>query len=261
MREHETAPTGSLATVPAGLRIYAVGDVHGRADLLRQLRDLVAADLNGFSDPSITIFLGDYIDRGPASRQVLEMLVARDWPTPIMALRGNHELAFMSFVDDPSVWVEWQSYGALPTLASYGVDVRALMTSGPSDQAIAAIHDDLVAALPPEHLIFMKDLRDRTAAGDYFFCHAGIRPGVPLEQQSPMDLVTIREPFLSSQEPYGRIIVHGHTPQEAPQVRPNRIGIDTGAYATGRLTALILEDDTRAWLTTGPGNNGRRADP
>ncbi|WP_293866579.1 metallophosphoesterase family protein [uncultured Alsobacter sp.] len=261
MRDHEPPSGGSTASIPGGLRIYAVGDVHGRVDLLRELRDLVADDLTGFSDPVITVFLGDYVDRGPDSRQVLDMLVARDWPTPIMALRGNHELAFMSFLDEPAMWAQWQSYGALPTLASYGVDVRKLMTSGPTGEVLTAIHDELLAALPPDHLVFLKDLRDRTAAGDYFFCHAGIRPGVPLEQQSAMDLVTIREPFLSSGETFGRIIVHGHTPLEIPQVRANRIGIDTGAYATGHLTALVLEEDTRAWLTTGMGTKGRRSEP
>ena len=257
----EQSPATRGPAIPQGIRIYAVGDVHGRADLVRQLSEQVSADVAGFKGPAVTVFLGDYVDRGPHSRQVIDLLAARDWPTAILPLKGNHERAFMDFVEHPDAWSEWQGYGALPTLASYGVNVRDLMTGAPAVQALARIHDELLAAMPAEHVTFFNGLRDQTAAGDYFFCHAGIRPGIPFEQQSPDDLISIREPFLSSTAQFEKIVVHGHTPQETPQIRPNRIGIDTGAYATGCLTALILEGETRAWLSTGRGPKTRRVDP
>lgn len=257
----EQTPAKREPALPKGIRIYAVGDVHGRVDLLRQLRDQVTADVADFKGPAVTVFLGDYVDRGPESRQVIDMLVSRDWPMPILPLRGNHERAFEDFLEDPATWIEWQGYGALPTLASYGVNVRDLMTAGSSAQALARVHDELLAAIPTKHLDFIKGLQDQTAAGDYFFCHAGVRPGVPLDQQSPFDLITIREPFLSSTVQFEKVVVHGHTPQESPQIRTNRIGIDTGAYATGCLTALVLERETRAWLSTGRGSRTRRLEP
>jgi serine/threonine protein phosphatase 1 len=208
-----------------------------------------------------TIFLGDYVDRGPASREVLSLLVAKEWPTAFLTLCGNHEQAFLSFIDDAAYWHEWQAYGALPTLASYGVDVRPLMTSAPPPQSVNRAHEQLLAALPREHVDLMRAMPDRLVLGDYFFCHAGVRPGIPINDQQTSDILTIREPFLSSDATFGKVVVHGHTPQECPQVRANRIGIDTGAYATGRLTALILEGQTRAWLSTASGKTIRSSAP
>ena len=167
----------------------------------------------------------------------------------------------MSFIRDAAVWNEWQAYGALPTLASFGIDVAPLMTRGGDPDIVARAHEQLLEVLPQDVIAFLRQLKDCTAAGDYFFCHAGVRPGVPLQNQSPGDLLTIREPFLSAEQSFGKVIVHGHTPDEAPCVRPNRIGIDTGAYATGRLTALVLEGCERAWISTGRGATGRKPFP
>lgn len=243
------------ASIPEGLRLYAVGDVHGRADLLARMRDLVSGDLAGRACSAATIFLGDYVDRGPQSREVVEMLSSGEWPTPVVALCGNHETALLDFVASVENWTTWRHYESLPTLRSYGIDVRPLMASDPDPAALREAHRHFVEAIPPHHIDFLRSLKACTSAGRYFFCHAGVRPGIPLEQQSPRDLQEIREPFLSSQEDFGRIVVHGHTPSEEPVVRQNRIGIDTGAYATGRLTTLVLEGAAQGWLTTG--NSGR----
>lgn len=255
------APGQGKPSVPDGVRVYAVGDIHGRADLLRLLRAGVEADLAGYGGQVLTVFLGDYVDRGPASAEVIDILARREWPTGIIALRGNHEVALDAFARSGEGWATWQQFGALPTLASYGTDVRPLMAPSPTREVLEAVRADWLARVPASHLALLDGLYTSTAAGDYFFCHAGVRPGIPIAAQDPADLLTIREPFLSSDAPHGRIIVHGHTPLERPVIRPNRIGIDTGAYATGRLTALVLEGTERAWLMTGDGPVTRRSIP
>jgi serine/threonine protein phosphatase 1 len=237
--------------VPDGLRIYAVGDVHGRADLLETLSSLVARDVARVATPCVTIFLGDYIDRGPASRDVVERLATGDWPTPVVGLLGNHEDVCLAFLDDPVDAAAWRHYGALPTLASYGVDVSNAVGAFLNEKRLPVLRDAFRAALPAHHLAFLQGLKTCTAAGDYFFCHAGVRPGIPLSAQDRGDLIAIREAFLTSEESFGKIVVHGHTPAEEVEIRANRIGIDTGAYATGRLTALVLEAGDRAVITAG----------
>lgn len=258
------------ARVPAGLRVYVIGDVHGRADLLAQMAHLVALDL--FERPvaveaphvasgevdgvwpqqgPVTVFLGDYIDRGPGSKAVLDRLCAGDWPTPILPLMGNHELMCLQFLHGTSAAGLWRQVGAMPTLASYGIDAAPLLSETVDDAALEAIRTELSAALAPRHLGFLTgDLMPWASVGDYFFCHAGARPGVPLDRQDPLDLMTIREPFLSSLQDHGKIVVHGHTPTETPVVRGNRIGIDTGAYATGRLTCLVIEGEALRFIQT-----------
>lgn len=258
------------ARVPDGLRVYVVGDVHGRSDLLAQMSVSVAQDLAGSPvlaagggavgwegggpwppQGAVTVFLGDYIDRGPESKAVLDRLCDRDWPTPILALMGNHELMCLQFVHGNSSAGLWRQVGAMPTLASYGIDVSPMLAATPDDAALEAIRAELTAALMPRHLGFMTtELLPWATVGDYFFCHAGARPGVPLDRQDPLDLLTIREPFLTSVLDHGKIVVHGHTPTEAPVVRSNRIGIDTGAYATGCLTCLVLEGDAIRFIQT-----------
>lgn len=234
-------------TVPAGLRLYVIGDIHGRLDLLDCLAYKVNDDLRqGRFDEAVTVFLGDYIDRGPHSAGVTERLSAGDFPTPIVALRGNHEATLLSFLDDAGVLEDWRRYGGLETLVSYGVDVKTVMRG----QGYGAALTSLRRNLPPRHLAFFEQTKLSWNINDYFFCHAGVRPGVPLGHQTERDLLWIRDEFNGYRGPFEKIVVHGHTPVEEPQVLPNRIGIDTGAYATGVLTCLVLEGANRRFITT-----------
>ena len=231
--------------VPEGVRIYAIGDIHGRADLLERMLNRIDADLA--SNPvriGIQVFLGDYIDRGPASREVLDCLVARDGSCRSVFLKGNHEGYLTGFLTNPPILEDWQRYGGLETLMSYGIT--------PSINANAATQTQLAAALdqalPESHRQFIGNLKSSFTCGDYFFAHAGVRPGVPLTKQREEDLLWIRQDFLLYEEDFSKIVVHGHTPVPQPDVRPNRINIDTGAFATGQLTCLILEDDTMNFI-------------
>lgn len=234
------------AQVPAGLRIYAVGDVHGRADLLRRLLAQIAADAAGFKGRCQLIFLGDYVDRGVDSRAVIDLLTG-GLPTGFEAnfLKGNHEAALLAFLKDSAIGPDWFSFGGGATLLSYGV-APDLVQRG----AFELARQQLLERLPAAHLSFLNSLHLSVAFGDYVFVHAGIRPGVPLADQQEQDLLWIRDAFLGSNAAHGVLVVHGHTVTAEPELRPNRIGIDTGAYATGRLTALVLEGKERRFLRT-----------
>ena len=235
--------------VPDGTRVYCVGDIHGRDDLLGQMAGRVEADTKNQSfDYAVTVFLGDYIDRGSGSKRVVDRLANRQWPTPIIALAGNHEDFLLSFLEDAGILDFWRAQGGLETLHSYGVDVRPAMAGHDFEEVQA----EFLAHFPKQHRDFIEALRVSTSIGDYFFCHAGVRPGVALDQQNRDDLLSIREPFLSSEADHGKVVVHGHTPSVAPEIRVNRIGIDTAAYATGQLTCLILEGDQRRFLNVAP---------
>lgn len=231
--------------VPAGRRIYAVGDVHGRADLLSELVARIDDDLRlrPHVHP-IEVFLGDYIDRGPNSRQVIDLLIARQQTHDATYLKGNHEDCVLQFLSDPSVLPAWKSIGGLNTIFSYGVTP----TRYDDPQSQYEIATALAQAMPGSHLGFFQSLALSFTFGDYFFAHAGVRPGIPLQEQSQQDLLWIREDFLWYEEDFGKVIVHGHTPAKEPDIRPNRINIDTGAYATGRLTCLVLEGDQMSFL-------------
>jgi serine/threonine protein phosphatase 1 len=236
--------------VPDGTLVYCIGDIHGRDDLLREMAEHVETDVKTRSfDHAVTVFLGDYIDRGPGSMGVVEQLASAKWPTPIIALAGNHEDFLLNFLDDAGFLAFWRGQGGLETLHSYGVDVGAAMAGRDFDQVQAAF----TARFPKQHWDFIKALKVSAAIGDYFFCHAGVRPGVPLDRQDRDDLLNIREPFLSSEAEHGKLVVHGHTPSLAPEIRPNRIGIDTAAFATSRLTCLVLEKEERRFLDMGGG--------
>jgi serine/threonine protein phosphatase 1 len=225
--------------------VYCVGDIHGRDDLLRDMADRVGADMKTRSfDQAVTVFLGDYIDRGPGSKRVIEQLATSEWPTSIIALAGNHEDFLKDFLDDAAILDFWRSQGGLATLHSYGVNVGSAMAGRDFEEAQA----EFTACFPKHHLNFLEALEVSAVIGDYFFCHAGVRPGVALDRQNRDDLVNIREPFLSSEAEHGKLIVHGHTPTVAPEIRSNRIGIDTAAYATGRLTCLVLAKDEQRFL-------------
>jgi serine/threonine protein phosphatase 1 len=238
----------SARRVPEGTRVYCVGDIHGRDDLLREMAERVEVDAQARSfDDAVTVFLGDYVDRGLGSMQVVERLVSSEWPTPMIALTGNHEDILLGFLNEARLLEFWRGLGGLETLYSYGVDIG--QASGGRD--FRTVQVAFATRLPERHRHFLESLKVSTTIGDYFFCHAGVRPGVPLDLQDRDDLLNIRDPFLSSGAEHGKLVVHGHTPSVSPEVRPNRIGIDTAAYATGRLTCLVLESDVQRFLYAG----------
>ena len=236
------APRGS---VPEGTRIYAVGDIHGRLDLLESVLAKIDADA-AINPPLnvIRVFLGDYIDRGPDSKRVLDRLVNCCATRPTVCLLGNHEAFLREFLTKPDVLPVWGRCGGLETLLSYGLAPKN-ETDVQGQQELAA---ELDRILPSSHREFLSSLRQHFLCGDFFFVHAGVRPGICLTKQSEDDLLWIREDFLLSEDYFGKVVVHGHTPVPEPEVRPNRINIDTGAYATGRLTCLVLENDTIGFI-------------
>jgi serine/threonine protein phosphatase 1 len=235
--------------LPEGELLYAVGDIHGRPDLLADLLRQIEVDAAHRGAVKKTlVFLGDYVDRGPDSCGVVEMLL-NDLPEGFETrfLKGNHEAMLLAFLDDPQTLDHWLMNGGDATMASYGVDIGRL---DDMDAAPQAWRDAFAAALPEAHLNFFKSLKLMIADGDYLFVHAGVRPGVPIEAQSEKDLLWIRGEFLESDEAFGKVVVHGHTPLRVPEVLPNRIGIDTGAVFTGQLTALRLQDGELGFLQT-----------
>jgi serine/threonine protein phosphatase 1 len=226
--------------VPRGIRVYAIGDIHGRIDLLRGVFERIDASLEAYPiKHALHIFLGDYIDRGPHSREVIDALLARKHQHAMVFLKGNNESFAIQVLSDPSVLSEWTQSGGINTLLSYGVK-PSTRDDPQSDKDIAIAFRQ---ALPESHHQFIQSLALSFTCGDYFFTHAGVRPGIPLNEQSEQDLLWIREDFLLHEEDFGKVIVHGHTPVSEPEIRANRINIDTGAYATGRLACLVLQDD------------------
>jgi serine/threonine protein phosphatase 1 len=228
------------ASIGEAIRLYVIGDIHGRSDLLDRMVQKIELDMGQYPGPQcMTVTLGDYIDRGPDSRGVLDRLARNPFPTRYLALKGNHEELLDSFLRDPSIGHYWRRLGGLETIHSYRVPVSALMTGGGFEQAC----NTLKLAIPNEHLRFLGSLKTSLTMGKFFLCHAGVRPGVLLQAQKDDDLLWIREQFLTSTMDFGKIVIHGHSPNEWPEVRPNRINIDTGAFATGRLTCLVVEDE------------------
>lgn len=224
-----------------GRLIYAVGDVHGRLDLLRPLLSDIVEDAirTAPAERPLLVMLGDYVDRGADSRGVVDLLLEMQGFTRVETrlLKGNHEEALLQFLEDPAFGATWMEHGAAATLLSYGVQPPAARTD---PEAWAKASEAFAAAVPAAHLKFYRDLELMIVEGDYAFAHAGVRPGVPLQAQSERDLLWIRYEFLNDKGPFGKVIVHGHTPMEEPQLTPHRLGVDTGAYATGVLTAIRL---------------------
>lgn len=232
------------ARTPDGMRLYAIGDVHGCDDLLTEVHDRIAADLAAgpVADYRI-IHVGDYGDRGPNSAAVIERLArlgASD--SRVVCLLGNHDEMLTGFLADPLGYGEiFVGNGGGETLRSYGVTAAAGRDAVSWSRALAE-------AMPTEHRVFLGGLRLFARFGDYFFCHAGIRPGVPLDRQSAEDLTWIREEFLWDGRDHGVVVIHGHTPASTPEVRPNRINVDTGAVYGGPLTCLALEGTEHRFL-------------
>ncbi|MCW5745269.1 MAG: serine/threonine protein phosphatase [Alphaproteobacteria bacterium] len=238
------------AAAPAGCRLYAIGDIHGRADLLADLHAAIAEDHRDrpTDGRDVIVYLGDYVDRGPDSRGVIDCLANEALPgLTSVHLMGNHDEAMLRFLDDATIGPTWASFGGEATLLSYGVRTSPNMIGM---RRFEDMRSQLAEKMPPDHIAFLRGLQTSYAAGDYFFAHAGVRPGVPVEQQRREDLLWIRDAFLSSDADHGKIVVHGHTPDDAPQVRANRIGVDTGAFASGVLTCLVLEGTNRRFLAT-----------
>lgn len=239
------------AAIPDGMILYAIGDVHGRADLLGELLGRIEKDAGSFdAGRRVLLFVGDYIDRGPESADVIER-VDRGLPQGFEAicLKGNHEAIMLDFIADPETLALWIANGGAETLASYGVRYDAFISR---QDGARLCRDAFVDLVPDHHRRFFNELKLSAEVGDYFFAHAGVWPGVALDRQCEHDLIWIRHEFLHSEVDFGKVVVHGHTPVTAPEVRANRIGIDTGAWQTGVLTALRLYGPTREFLATGP---------
>ncbi len=235
--------------VPPFRRVYAIGDIHGRLDLLDELLALIEADREaaGAVRP-VLIFLGDYVDRGPASAGVIARLLG---PPPadfdVVHLLGNHEAMMLRFLEDESAGLGWMGNGGVETLASYGIAVEGGVYRR---EELAKLRDALRERLPDSHLEFLQNLQLTHREGDYLFVHAGIRPGIPMAEQAEDDLIWIREEFLDSRDDHGHVVVHGHSIRPEVEMRANRIGIDTGAFRSGTLTCLVLQDDERDLLQT-----------
>jgi len=240
-----------MARSTAGELIYAVGDVHGCYALMKSLLAEMARDWGqrARGRRPIVVFCGDYVDRGPESAEVVQALtlLKRRADIDLHLLKGNHEQAMLGFLEDPLMGGPWLRFGGLATLASYGV----ACPEG-SEQDLLRARDDLLDRMPASHLLLLRELALMVTVGDYAFVHAGVRPGTPLAAQSENDLLWLREGFLDVEEPFEKVIVHGHTwLDERPQLMANRLGLDTGAYATGVLSAVRLDGEDMGLLQTG----------
>ena len=238
------------ASVPEGVRVYAIGDIHGRADLLAQLHDKIArhAQQSATVSENIILYIGDYVDRGPQVREVIDLIVSKPLPGfQSIHLKGNHEAMMLEFLEDATTGMAWRDAGGLETLRSYGA-VHGPGNLHPADYDRA--REDLEANMPETHKSFLYNLKLSATIGDYFFTHAGVRPGVDLDDQKEEDLLWIRYTFLNSTKDFGKVVVHGHTPDNNVDFKPNQIGIDTGAFMTNVLTCLVLEGTSQDLLQT-----------
>ena len=270
----------SLPRTPQNTVVYAIGDIHGCSGLLQEIVDGIRSDARDRkASRRVLVFLGDYVNRGSCSRAVVEL--ARDPGLPgfeIAALKGNNEDLLLRFLEgNLSVGAHWLDYGGAETLHSYGLTVANPRARDPAEldelrwrsetlpdygvssavpqaeekACLEELRREFEARLPQSHLEFLRSLRIGHREGDYYFVHAGIRPGVPLDEQTDPDRMWIRQSFLDSDADHGAVVVHGHSIAAAPEVRRNRIGIDTGAYLSGILTCLVLEGSERMFLQTG----------
>lgn len=241
------------AQLPPGRRVYCIGDIHGRLDLLDELHGLIRNDSADFQGSLCIIYLGDFIDRGPDSRQVLDRLIEQPLARfDAIHLLGNHEQAMLDFLAYPEAAMAWLQFGGEATLLSYGIEPGRVRMR----RRVDLLRDELQGRLPRSHREFLATCRQLYVEGSYCFVHAGIRPGIELPDQRAEDLLWIRGEFTESVEDHGYTVVHGHSITEDVEWRPNRIGIDTGAFYTGVLSALVLEAGQRRLLQTGQGGDG-----
>jgi len=249
---HDVCPIGAQgapvvrvpdAETPRGVRLYVIGDVHGCLGKLEEVNVQIEDDLNARPpDDWRIVYLGDFVDRGPESRGVIDFVIGQMAARRVYALRGNHDQFMIDFLGerDPTAFQIWVSNGGIQTLASYGIAPDRIARAGDT-AGLAKLHEAFLDALPEGHGPFLAGLPHMVRLGDYAFVHAGVRPGVPLKSQRSDDLLWIREPFLSSDEDFGAVVVHGHTVEDQVRLRPNRIGVDTGAVFGGPLSCLVLE--------------------
>lgn len=251
-------PVRPASRTPPDCVIWAVGDIHGRSDLADRLIQAIRADLHAAeATRKVVVFLGDSIDRGLDSKGVLNQLInlAADPALEVHFIKGNHEERMEAFLHDPQVGPSWCDFGGRDTLLSFGVTPPSLRADA---QAWAEASRALDEALPESHRDLLASQETSVSIGDYFFAHAGARPGIALSVQSPEDLMWIRHPFLDHSGLFEQVVVHGHTPTEAVHSDARRIGVDTGAYATNVLSAVRLERETRT-LMQATGRAGRVA--
>ena len=234
---------------PADTRVYAVGDIHGRADLLGRLHDRIREDAaTSSSSRKLIIYLGDYVDRGETSKGVIDLLL--DEPLDgfeTVFLKGNHEEMMLGFTENEGVGAMWLHNGGDATVYSYGV---RLAVPSSMDHRYFEMQQALRERVPDRHLAFFNALELYHIEGGYLFVHAGVQPGIPIEKQTSQDLLWIRHEFIASRADHGHCVVHGHTISDEPEIRPNRIGIDTGAYYTNVLTCLVLEGTEQKIIQT-----------
>ncbi len=227
------------AHIPAGKRIYAIGDIHGCTSLLVKMFDAIGQHLSSYPVGEHRIItLGDYCDRGQDSKGTIEYLIERQKDGNLICLMGNHDQRMIEFINSPAETGEiFMRFGGGPALVSYGIDIEGELD-------FRSIARELKSVIPRSHLSFLNNLELMHEEGDYVFAHAGIRPGVALEEQEPKDLLWIRNTFLNHEGSFGKVVVHGHTISDEFDTPRNRINVDTGAYETGRLTCAVLENDT-----------------
>lgn len=239
-------------SLPQGIpnqRVYAIGDIHGCLKEARELLQRIKTD-NDYRGECKTylIFLGDVVDRGPDTRGVVELLM--DFPysfaQPLFIMGNHEEIMVRALSGEPELLPDWLEYGGLSCAESYGVPQSQLLGFD-----VDTIEFVLKSAIPQSHIEFLREFLESIQFGDFLFTHAGIRPGVPIDQQNSRDLRWIREPFLNHRGDHGVVVVHGHTISDQVDVKRNRIGVDTGAYKTGRLTAICIEESQVSYLSTG----------
>ena len=241
---------------PGGIRIYAIGDVHGHLELLTEMHERIATEImRDRTEDWRIVHLGDLVDRGPDSRGVIEYLMAataRD--SRNIVLTGNHDVGFLDFLAAPDPDGLFVRHGGSETAWSYGVVLRTNDAGG-----LRASHSELARAVPDSHRQFLRALPYSVSFGDFFFCHAGIRPGIALDRQDPQDLIWIRNEFLNYPKLHPKVVVHGHTPQAEAEVLANRVNVDTGVYYSGALTALVIDDAEKRLISVQvSGLSGRR---
>jgi len=239
--ERETRPG-----LPEGVRVYAIGDIHGCLVELDALLAKIVEDAAGFGGERQLVFLGDYVASGPDSKGVLDRLLVPPEGFKPHYILGNHDQTLLDFLENPSLFRDWREFGGRETLLSYAVTPPRFDNEAAYTQA----RDKLRSVMPQSHLDFLGSLQFSVTIGSYHFVHAGVRPGVALDRQAPEDLLWKRDEFVLSNVDHGAVVVHGHTPMEEPVQQSNRISVDTGAYATGKLTAAILEGTQCRFLST-----------
>lgn len=236
-QKSESLPIG----LPKNYKLYCIGDIHGRLDLLQEAHQKIACDASDFDGIKILVYLGDYVDRGIHSKQVIDFLLENNFSDfEKVFLLGNHEQVLLQFLrsNDASIAHDWFRFGGLSTLVSYDVNVQGI----PTAKDLERLRVEFREKLPCTHLDFFERLVLNYEIGGYFFVHAGVKPKVKLQRQRPEDMLWIREEFLNSDVFHGSVIVHGHSVTDEPEIRHNRIGLDTGAYTSGRLTCAVFED-------------------